>query len=30
MKNMYLQRGDHNHPSFNYYIEAVNGVYEKY
>ena len=26
-KNMYLKRGDNNHPSFNCYIEAVNEVY---
>ena len=26
-KNLYLKRGDHNHPSFNVYIEAVNEVY---
>ena len=26
-KNMYLQRGDHDHPSFICYIEAVNEVY---
>lgn len=29
-KNMYLRRNDHNHPSFNCYIEAVNEVYNKY
>lgn len=29
-KNMYLSRGDKNHPSFNCYIEAVNEVYNKY
>lgn len=29
-KNMYLSRGDRNHPSFNCYIEAVNEVYNKY
>ena len=26
-KNMYLKRGDNNHPSFNCYIEAVNEVF---
>lgn len=26
-KNMYLQRADHNHPSFNVYVESVNQVY---
>lgn len=26
-KNMYLKRGDNNHPSFNCYIEAVNEIY---
>lgn len=26
-KNMYLKRGDKNHPSFNCYIEAVNEVF---
>ncbi|MCI5583104.1 MAG: hypothetical protein MR357_05265 [Anaeroplasma sp.] len=29
-KNMYLGRGDKNHPSFNCYIESVNEVYYKY
>ena len=29
-KNMYLRRGDGNHPSFNVYVEAVNEVYYKY
>lgn len=29
-KNMYLKRNDHNHPSFNCYIEAVNEVYGAY
>ena len=29
-KNMYLSRVDHNHPSFNVYIEAVNEVFFKY
>lgn len=29
-KNMYLKRNDHNHPSFNCYIEAVNEVYYDY
>lgn len=29
-KNIYLSRGDKNHPSFNCYIEAVNEVYYKY
>lgn len=29
-KNMYLSRGDRNHPSFNCYIEAVNEVYNKH
>ena len=29
-KNMYLSRGDHNHPSFICYIEAVNEVYKAY
>lgn len=27
IKNMYLQRNDHNHPSFICYVEAVNDVY---
>lgn len=26
-KNLYLKRGDNNHPSFNCYIEAVNEIY---
>lgn len=29
-KNMYLRRGDRNHPSFNCYIEAVNEVFYQY
>ena len=29
-KNMYLRAKDHNHPSFNVYIEAVNEIYFKY
>ena len=29
-KNMYLQRQDYNHPSFNVYIETINEVYAKY
>lgn len=29
-KNMYLQRNDHNHPSFIIYIETINEVYHKY
>lgn len=29
-KNMYLSRGDKNHPSFNCYVETVNEVYDKY
>ena len=29
-KNLYLSRGDHNHPSFICYIEAVNEVFYKY
>jgi len=29
-KNMYLRRGDRNHPSFNVYVEAVNEVFYKY
>lgn len=29
-KNMYLPRGDHNHPSFICYIEAANEVFYKY
>ena len=28
-KNMYLQRGDNNHPSFIVYVESVNEVYNK-
>lgn len=27
-KNMYLRRGDHNHPSFNCYIETINEIYK--
>ena len=27
LKNLYLTRNDHNHPSFICYIEAVNNVY---
>jgi hypothetical protein len=27
---MYLSRGDHDHPSFIVYIEAVNEVYAKH
>lgn len=29
-KNFYLQTNDHNHPSFNCYIEAINEVYQKH
>lgn len=29
-KNMYLRRGDHNHPSFIGYIETINEIYNKY
>lgn len=29
-KNMYLRRGDRNHPSFNVYIETINEIYYKY
>lgn len=29
-KNMYLQRGNRNHPSFNVYIETINEIYYKY
>lgn len=29
-KNMYLRRGDHNHPSFIVYIETINEIYNKY
>lgn len=29
IKNMYLERNDHDHPSFKCYIEAVNQVYAK-
>lgn len=29
-KNLYLSRNDHDHPSFIYYIEAVNEVYSRY
>ena len=29
-KNMYLQRNDHNHPSFIIYIETINEVYHNY
>ena len=29
-KNMYLRRGDRNHPSFNVYIETINEIYNKY
>ena len=29
-KNMYLRRGDNNHPSFNCYIETVNEVCQKW
>lgn len=29
-KNMYLRRGDKNHPSFNCYIEAVNEIFYRY
>ena len=29
-KNIYLTRNDHNHPSFNCYIETINEVYKKY
>lgn len=29
-KNMYLCRGDHNHPSFIVYIETINEIYNKY
>lgn len=30
LKNLYLQRRDHNHPSFVCYVEAVNQVYHEY
>ncbi len=29
LKNMYLSRNDHNHPSFICYLEAVNNVYNR-
>lgn len=29
-KNLYLRRGDHNHPSFIVYIETINEIYSKY
>lgn len=29
-KNMYLRRGDRNHPSFIVYIETINEIYSKY
>ncbi len=29
-KNMYLRRNDHNHPSFNCYIETINEIYKKH
>lgn len=29
-KNMYLYRGDKNHPSFMVYVESVNEIYNKY
>ena len=29
-KNMYLLRGDTNHPSFVVYVESVNEIYNKY
>lgn len=29
-KNMYLRRGDHDHSSFNVYIETINEIYYKY
>lgn len=29
-KNMYLRRGDYNHPSFIVYIETINEIYSKY
>ncbi len=29
-KNKYLQKNDHNHPSFIVYIETINEVYHKY
>ena len=29
LKNMYLRRGDRDHPSFICYIEAVNNVYDR-
>lgn len=29
-KNMYLLRGDTNHPSFVVYVESVNETYNKY
>ena len=29
IKNMYLRKNDHNHPSFVCYIEAINNVYNK-
>ena len=30
LKNLYLSRGDKNHPSFVVYVEAVNEIYGKY
>ena len=29
-KNMYLRRQDHNHPSFNVYVETINEIYNKF
>ena len=29
-KNLYLERQDNNHPSFNVYIESINEVYKMY
>lgn len=30
MKNFYLRKNDHNHPSFIVYVETVNQIYNKY
>ena len=30
LKNLYLSRNDHNHPSFICYIEAINNIYNKH
>lgn len=29
-KDMYLRRSDHNHSSFNVYIETINEIYDKH